>query len=67
MKLTDLDKMPFGRWKNLPMQDVPVGYLHWFWHEVKAWNEEQVAVMNYIRENIAALKTENPDLIWTKK
>lgn len=30
--LTDTSLMPFGKYKGLPMQDIPVHYLHWLWH-----------------------------------
>lgn len=54
--------MPFGKHKGEPMQDVPVAYLHWLWHE-ECNNKD---VMSYIRDNLSALKKENPDLIWIK-
>jgi uncharacterized protein (DUF3820 family) len=67
MKLRDLSPMPFGKYEGTPMQDVEVSYLHWYWHNVKAWNETGLAVMDYIKENLQALKEENDDLIWSKK
>lgn len=61
MKLEDDDKMPFGKYKGQLMQDVPVNYLHWFWHN----GDKQSEVGEYIKSNLSALKTENKDLIWS--
>lgn len=61
--LTDTDLMPFGEHKGKPMQDVPVGYLHFLWH--RGLKTEDKPVANYIRTNLQALRKENPDLIWT--
>jgi len=63
-QLTDLDKMPFGKHRDVPMQDVPPGYLHFLWsnglkHEVKT-----NAVADYISRNLTALKQDHPDGIW---
>ena len=65
--LIDTDPMPFGMYKGKPMQDVPVGYLHWFYHQstIRGLNQEDVFI--YIKENLNALKMENKDLIWSKK
>lgn len=60
-KLTDDSKMPFGKYKDQLMQDVPVSYLHWFWHN----GNKQSSVGEYIKENINAIKQENEDLIWS--
>ncbi len=61
--LDDLSPMPFGKHKGVRMQDVPVSYLHYLWNNGMAGNKsDPVAV--YIRDNIAALEQENPDLIW---
>jgi uncharacterized protein (DUF3820 family) len=62
--LTDLDPMPFGKYKGEPMQDVPVGYLHYLWHHGLK-DDKQSNVADYIRRNINALKQENPDAIWS--
>lgn len=58
--LDDTSLMPFGQYKGTPMSDVPVGYLHWYWHN----GEPTHSVYIYIRKNIDALKMENKDLIW---
>lgn len=60
-ELDDTSPMPFGMYKFVPMQDVPVSYLHWYWH-----NGNDQRVLNYIQKSLDALKTENPDLIWTR-
>lgn len=54
--------MPFGKHRGKQMQDVPVNYLHWLWNN--GMRNEQSDVANYIRNNIAALKLEDKDLIW---
>lgn len=59
--LYDDSKMPFGKHKGKLMQDVPVNYLHWFWHN----GDKQSSVGLYIKENINAFKLENKDLIWS--
>jgi hypothetical protein len=62
--LEDLSPMPFGVHKNMPMQDVPAGYLHYLWTSgLKHQQFSPVAI--YIRKNLAALKKEYPDGIWT--
>jgi len=59
-ELTDLDPMPFGKYKGIPMQDVPAGYLHCLW--TNYCDDKQIR--SYIKRNLNALKTENYDLIW---
>lgn len=63
MELQDLDKFPFGRYKDQPMQDVPASYLHWCWHEA-SYGRNIEMVWDYIRRSIDALKDENKDLVW---
>ena len=63
MTLTDTDKMPFGKHKGEPMQDVPAAYLHWLWSNGKK-DDRLCPVANYIRTNLSALKQEHPDGIW---
>jgi len=63
-ELTDTDPMPFGKHKGEPMQDVPANYLHWLWVNGKK-DDNRCPVANYIRKNINALRTENPDALWT--
>lgn len=46
------------------MQDVPASYLHWLWTQ-KRWHRLcSDPLLNYIHENLAALKKEYPDGIW---
>lgn len=61
--LTDTDPVPFGKHKGVPMQDVPVTYLHWLWQEMR--HDKSSPVADYIRRNLHALQSENPDAIWT--
>ena len=58
--LTDIDPMPFGKYRGVPMQDVPVSYLHWLWHN----GLTDTSVKEYIQKSIDSLKQENPDLLW---
>lgn len=64
MKLEDISPMPFGKYKGILMQDVPVTYLHWLWHNVY---HPSGGVYEYIKENISALKLENKDLLWDNR
>jgi uncharacterized protein (DUF3820 family) len=61
--LDDLSPMPFGKFKDTPMQDVPASYFNYLWNNGK--QEDKVCpVADYIRRSLSALKMENPDLIW---
>jgi hypothetical protein len=62
-ELHDLSKMPFGKYRGQPMQDVPASYLHWLWSQGKE-HDKQCPVAKYIRQNIPALQKEYPDGIW---
>lgn len=62
-ELTDLDPMPFGKHRGLPMQDVPADYLHWLWTNGKSQDKSD-PVAAYIRKNLAALKKEHRDGVW---
>ncbi len=62
--MTDLDKMTFGLHKGTPMQDVPAGYLHWYYHVA---NNPKPELIEYIEHSWSALQEETPDLIWKKK
>lgn len=59
---TDTDKMPFGKHKGELLQDVPVNYLHWIYHNINSGNN--ISLKHYIENNVNVLKTENTDLIW---
>jgi DNA polymerase-3 subunit epsilon len=63
-RLSDTDKMPFGKYKGQPMQDVPASYLHWLWTQQGMEHDKQSAVADYIRRNKGILETEYPDGIW---
>lgn len=62
--LQDDDPMPFGKHKGEPMEDVPVGYLHWLWHNGMKSKTKESDVAEYIQRNMSALKMENKDLVW---
>lgn len=59
-ELNDLSPMPWGKYKGVPMQDVPASYLHWLWNG----NCSDARVKAYIEKSKSALEAENPDLIW---
>jgi hypothetical protein len=61
--ISDMDPMPFGKYKGTLMQDVPAGYMHWLWSNGKK-DDKQCVVADYIRRNLGALKQEYPDGIW---
>jgi uncharacterized protein (DUF3820 family) len=56
--------MPFGKYRSIPMQDVPADYLHYLWTNGLKENK-QSDVAEYIRQNVNALKIDYPDGIWT--
>lgn len=62
--MNDLDSMPFGIHKGIPMQDVPAGYLHWLWTKRGMKRDKHCAVAGYIRKRLNHLKIEYPDGIW---
>lgn len=62
-KLNDISPMPFGEHKDIRMQDVPVKYLHYLWNNGMS-GDKKSSVAAYIRDNLDALKMEDPDLIW---
>lgn len=55
--LTDLDPMPFGKFKGKAMQDVPASYLMWLKNDGCS-NE---LVSNYIHNSMDAIKQELND------
>lgn len=52
-KLNENDPMPFGKWKNTRMIDVPASYLLWWLENGKEGN-----VMDYCVENKQVLELE---------
>lgn len=66
-ELTDTDLMPFGLHKGIPMQDVPVKYLHWAYCNMTAVSgKDSERVINYIKRSLNVLKMEDRDLIWNR-
>jgi len=53
-KLTDEDLMPFGKYKNERMIDVPSSYLDWL--DGQDWISKWPGVKNYIKENRDAIR-----------
>ena len=62
-QLEDLDPMPFGKYKDTPMQDVPASYLYWLWTK-EGFEHQKSVVANYIRKSLPSLKEEYSDGIW---
>ena len=62
--LEDISPCPFGAHKGKLMQDTPASWLHWVWSGDKTGNDNWMAVRDYIKRNLAALKKEHPDGIW---
>lgn len=64
--LQDTDPMPWGKYKGVPMQDVPADYMFWLWTERGFENNLIDPVPEYIRRNLSAFEMEYPDGIWRK-
>lgn len=64
-ELQDTDPMPWGTYRNKPMQDVPAQYLHWLWTNGSKLKVAVCPVAAYINKNISALKKEYKDGIWS--
>lgn len=62
--LQDTSPMPFGKYKSVPMQDVPASYLHWLWVNTDVRHNKFSTVGEYIRRNLASLQLDHPDGIW---
>lgn len=60
--MTDQDPMPFGKYKDRKMKDVPADYLLWLRDQNCRHNE----VKNYIEENLTVLLSECPDHVDNK-
>jgi hypothetical protein len=63
-QLTDTDPMPWGKYKNTPMQDVSADYLFFLWTKLGKERDKQCPVADYIRRNLSALEQDYPDGIW---
>ncbi len=64
-QLEDTDKMPFGKYRGTPMQDVPASYFHYLWNNGMFNEKPKSQVADYIERNLTALKSEHPDGIWS--
>lgn len=60
----DLDSMPFGKYKGVPLQDVPASYFHYLWHNGLKSKTKEDGIADYINRSLSALKQENADLVW---
>ena len=54
-QLTDTSPMPLGKYKGVPMQEVPAEYLIWYRENAKSPNPQ---LMEYILDNWQVLKKE---------
>lgn len=52
--MTDTSRMPFGKYKNEKMANVPADYLLWLHKESKCFGE----LKEYIEENMSVLEDE---------
>jgi hypothetical protein len=62
--LKETDKMPWGKYKGVPMSDVPASYLFWLWTQPGKADDKQCPVADYIRRNLNVLKVEYKDGEW---
>lgn len=60
---TDLDCMPFGKHKGIPLQDVPASYLIWLWTQKPL---SDIKLENYIYNSMDALKMEDKDYVYSR-
>jgi hypothetical protein len=58
----DNSLMPWGKYKGVPLKDVPANYLLWLW-ENGVYSEKGKPLHNYISAAFSALESECPDLI----
>lgn len=74
--IEDTDKIDFGSHTGTPYSDVPASYFHWLWQNglktVKPYHEDgslrshrDARLADYILRNMAALKKDHPDGIWS--
>lgn len=56
-QVTDNTKMPFGKYKDRRMKDVPEEYLLWLHDELhRKHNNFTLPIKNYLDENYEAIK-----------
>lgn len=60
--LTDQSPMPFGKYKDDPLEKVPAKYLLWLWDN-GIYTETGKPLYEYIKANFTALETEAKDYI----
>lgn len=59
VQMTDKDPMPFGKYRGVPMEDVPAKYLDWLidqpwigkWNDVVAYIEDNRMELNFELEH----------------
>ncbi|MCC7517728.1 MAG: DUF3820 family protein [Verrucomicrobiae bacterium] len=56
--MTDLDPMPFGKYRGVRLEDVPASYLLWLWNQ-----GQRGELARYIRASMSALQLDDPDTL----
>ena len=56
----DKTRMPFGKYKDTALGDVPPGYLLWLYEEMKK-NDDKLNLFLYIANNLDAIQQEADD------
>jgi hypothetical protein len=59
--------MPLGMYKGWPVETVPVGWLHWYWHNAGVGGQKHINIIAHIREHMDAIKSADPALVWTEE
>jgi len=67
--LHDQSKMPWGKYKDHKLQDIPASYFHFLWCGEKnprplKGQEKTNEVASYIARRMVVLKSDYPDGIW---
>lgn len=57
--MDDKSLMPFGRYKGIPLEGVPAGYLLW-WAD-QSWTAQWPELLAYVDKHRDLLETENGD------
>lgn len=59
---SDHTPIPFGKYKDRPLKDVPADYLLYLWDKDNGlWREKGDPLHEYIRNNMRALLMDAPD------
>lgn len=65
LTLMDTDRMPWGKFKGVPMEDVPADYLFYLWTNLGFERKVNIdPVADYINRRLDTLEEDYPDGIW---